>query len=58
MMTFVTGLIGMALMATFLGIMVWWIKAPPLAIIVAVVVALAVYDLVRTLRHGENGAPR
>lgn len=58
MMILVTGLIGMALMATFLGIMVWWIKALPLTIIVAVVVALAVYDLVRTLRYGENGSTR
>ena len=58
MMILVTGLIGMALMATFLGIMVWWIKALPLAIIVAVVVALAVHDLVRTLRYGENGSTR
>ena len=34
MMILITGLIGIALLATFLGIMVWWVKALPLIIIV------------------------
>ena len=57
-MTLITGLIGIAMLATFLGIMVWWVKALPLIIIVVVVVALLVYDFVQTLRYGENGAGR
>ena len=55
MMGLVTGIIGIALLIAFLGILVWWIKALPLTIIVVVVVALLLYDFVRTLRHGESG---
>ena len=57
-MTLVTGIIGIALLVVFLGILVWWIKALPLTIIIVVVVLLLVYDFVQTLRHGENGAGR
>jgi membrane protein YdbS with pleckstrin-like domain len=57
-MNFVTGAIGIAILLTFLGILLWWIKALPLIIIVAVVVALLLYDFVRTSRYGENGAGR
>jgi hypothetical protein len=58
MMTFVTGLIGIAMMAVFLGFMVWWLKEWPLTIIVLIAMALLVYDFVRTLRYGENGGGR
>ena len=34
MMILITGLIGIARLAAFLGIMVWWVKALPLIIIV------------------------
>jgi hypothetical protein len=54
----VTGLIGIAMLVAFLGILVWWIRALPLAIIVGAVVLLMFYDFVRTLRSGENGAGR
>ena len=57
-MTLVTGIIGIALLVVFLGILVWWIKALPLTIIVVVVVLLLVYDFVQTLRYGENGSGR
>ena len=57
MTNFVTGIIGIAGVCTFLGIMLWWIKAPPLIIIVGVVVVLLVYDFVQSLRAGnDNGA--
>ena len=57
MTNFVTGIIGIAGVCTFLGILLWWIKAPPLIIIVGVVVALLVYDFVQSLRAGnDNGA--
>lgn len=58
MMTFVTGLIGIALLVAFLGFLVWWIEALPLTIIVAVVVLLLIYDFVRTLRYGDSGPGR
>lgn len=57
-MTFITGAIGIALLATFLGIMLWWVPATPLIIIVAGVMLLLLYDFVQTLRFGENGGRR
>ena len=56
MTNLITGLIGLALMMTFLGILLVWIKALPLIIIVVFVVILAVIDFVRSVR--TNGAPR
>lgn len=56
MTNLITGLIGLALMITFLGILLVWIKAIPLIIIVVSVVILAVIDFVRSLR--TNGASR
>ena len=54
MTNMITGLIGLALVLTFLGILVVWIKAIPLIIIVASVMILAVIDFVRSLRtNGE-----
>jgi hypothetical protein len=51
----VAGLIGIALLLLFLGILVVWLKALPLIIISAGVVLLLAYDLVNTLRE-SNGA--
>jgi hypothetical protein len=56
--TLVTGVIGIAMLATFLGFMLWWVKALPLIIIVAVTMALLIYDFAYTLRHGEGGRAR
>jgi hypothetical protein len=56
--TLVTGVVGVAMLATFLGFMLWWVKALPLIIIVAVAMALLIYDLVYTLRHGEGSRAR
>jgi hypothetical protein len=58
MMTLITGIIGIAMLVAFLGIMVWWVKALPMIIIVVGVVLLLLYDFVQTLRYGENGAGR
>jgi hypothetical protein len=55
-MTLITWLIGMTLLMSFLGILLWWIKALPLAVIVVVVLALQIWDFVRTLR-AEEGRP-
>jgi hypothetical protein len=53
-MTFITGIIGIAMLMAFLGIMLWWVPAPPLIIIVVGVVALLIYDFVQTLRSGNG----
>jgi hypothetical protein len=55
-MLLVTGLIGIALLATFLGIMVWWVKALPLIVIVVGVFALVLFDFVQELRAASNSA--
>jgi magnesium-transporting ATPase (P-type) len=54
MMTFINGLIGIAMVSTFLGIMAWWIKELSFTIIVVVVMLLVLYDFVQTLRHGDS----
>ena len=57
MTNLITGLIGLALMMTFLGILVVWIKVIPLIVIVVSVVILAVVDFVHSLKT-TNGTPR
>jgi hypothetical protein len=56
--TLVTGVVGIGMLAAFLGFMLVWVKALPLIIIVAVTMALLIYDFVYTLRHGEGGRAR
>jgi hypothetical protein len=56
MMTLITGIIGIAMLAVFLGIMVWWVKAPPLIIIVVGVLALLIYDFLQELRAAKDSA--
>ena len=58
MTNLITGIIGLAMMMAFLGFMVVWVKAPPLIIIVAVVVILAIIDFLQSLRTKEKGAAR
>lgn len=58
MLNLITGLIGIAGLAAFLGFMVWWVKAPPLIIIVVGVLALVIYDFIQTVRYGEDYAQR
>ena len=55
MMTFIAGVIGIAMVMAFLGVMVVWVPAPPLIIIVVFVMALLVWDFIQTLRYGEKG---
>lgn len=57
-MTLATGLVGIATLLGFLGILVWWIRALPLTIIVVGVVLLLLYDFVQTVRAGNGGAGR
>ena len=58
MMIFISGVIGIAFYAAFLGFMLVWVPAPPLIIIVVIVTALLLYDFIQTLRFGENGSRR
>jgi hypothetical protein len=58
MMTFISGVLGIAMLATFLGIMLIWVPAPPLIIIVVGVMLLLIWDFIQTLRYGEKGPPR
>lgn len=55
MMTFISGVIGIAMVIAFLGVMLVWVPAPPLIIIVVAVMALLIWDFIQTLRYGENG---
>jgi hypothetical protein len=55
MTNFITGIIGIAGLMAFLGILLWWIKAPPLIVICAVVLPLLVYDFVQSLRSNGRG---
>jgi hypothetical protein len=57
-MTLVTGIIGIAILAGFLGILVWWIKALPFTIIVVAVVLMLLWDFVQTVRSGNGAAGR
>ena len=52
MLNLVTGVIGIAMLTAFLGIMLWWVPALPLIIIVISVMGLLLYDFVDTLRTG------
>jgi hypothetical protein len=55
-MILVTGIIGIAMVTTFLGFMVVWVKAPPIIIIVVGVLGLLVYDFVQELRAAKDPA--
>jgi hypothetical protein len=46
----ISGVVGIAMLAAFLGFMIVWVPAPPLIIIVVVALALLAYDFVMELR--------
>ena len=54
MTNLITGLIGIAGVCVFLGILLWWIKAVPLIIIGVVVMALLIWDFLKSLRADDN----
>jgi hypothetical protein len=57
MTNLITGIIGIAGVIAFLGVLLWWIKAVPLIIICVIVMALLIYDFVQSLRSANgNGA--
>jgi hypothetical protein len=47
----IAGLIGIALMCTFLGVMIAWVKAVPLIVIWVAVALMMIYDFIKTLRE-------
>ncbi len=52
----VSGIVGIVLLAAFLGIMLWWIKSIPLTVIAVLGFAAMLYDFVQTMRAGgANG---
>lgn len=55
-MTLITGIIGITMLMVFLGIMLWWVPAPPLIIITISVLALLIYDFVKSLSDESNNA--
>lgn len=57
-MHLVAALVGLVLLTSFLGILVWWLKELPLIIIMVTVVLLLLHDVVQTLRYGEGWAER
>lgn len=56
MTNLITGLIGVAGVCAFLGILLWWTKAVPLIIICVLVIALLIWDFYQSLRASGNGA--
>lgn len=56
MTNFITGLIGVIGVCTFLGILLWWIKAVPLIIICVLVMAMLIYDFYQSVRAEDNRA--
>lgn len=56
MMLMVTGIFGALLVVAFLGFMAAWVKAPPLIIIILIVVGLMFYDIYKEIRasRGNN----
>jgi uncharacterized membrane protein YfcA len=49
------GLVAFALLAAFLGAIVGFVPEPDLAIVFAMVLALAAYDLYRSTFRGDGG---
>ena len=50
----IAGMIGIVLVCVFLGILITWIKAVPIVIIMLGVIAMMIYDFVKTLREGNG----
>jgi CHASE2 domain-containing sensor protein len=54
MTNIVTGIIGITAVCVFLGILLWWIKAVPLIIIAVLVMALLIWDFLKSLRADDT----
>jgi hypothetical protein len=58
MTNLITGIIGIAGVVAFLGILLWWIKAVPLIVICVIVMALLTYDFWQSLRSSNGNRAR
>lgn len=47
----VGGIVGIILIAGFLGFLGWWLKSWPLSIIILLVLGLMIYDVVKGLKE-------
>lgn len=54
----ISGVVGIGMLAAFLGFMIVWVPAPPLIVIVVVALALLSYDFVMELRAESARAKR
>ena len=50
----ITGIVGALMMIAFLGFMAACVKAPPLVVLILVVVGLMVYDLYKEIRASRR----
>ena len=55
MTNLISGIIGIGMVATFLGFLIVWVPAPPLIVICVGVMLLLIHDFVRTVRGGYFG---
>ncbi len=54
----ISGVVGIGLLAAFLGFMVVWVPAPPLIVIMIIALLLLTYDFVMELRSEMGRAKR
>ena len=52
----IAGLIGIALLCGFLGILMYWVPAPPLVIIMLLVIAMMIYGFIEDMREIHENA--
>lgn len=52
----IAGLIGIALLCGFLGILIAWVPAPPLVIIMILVVSMMIYDFILEIREIQRNS--
>ena len=50
----VLAVLSMALVITFLGILVWWVREPDLIAVVVLVCGLAIYDFSKGAGHDQT----
>jgi hypothetical protein len=55
MTNLITGIIGIAMVMAFLAVMLIWVPAPPLIIIVVLVLSMLIYDFIKSVRSRGNG---
>ena len=52
----IAGLIGISLLCGFLGVLMYWVPAPPLVIIMVLVIAMMIYGFLIDLREIRENA--